>query len=248
MKERPHGTRAKYVWEKCRCFHCRLANTDYQTAREAALHRREPYRSVYVRMTNEWIVRHRETMEIIVRTSDKEEAHRVRDARNRDSARINQADMLWASKVEINRVRRHIRMLRDKGIGYKRIAALVGMSESRMLAIASGECHRKDRPTALRLRITTVQRILEIDPKPAPGARVDARDDCNRMIDEMLACGLTKTEIARRLGQKGNPPTLQISRRSVTVSTVAKVRKVHDDYWRENWRFRSICCCSWWDL
>jgi hypothetical protein len=31
---RAHGTRAKYVVEKCRCVECRRANTDYQTARE----------------------------------------------------------------------------------------------------------------------------------------------------------------------------------------------------------------------
>jgi arginyl-tRNA--protein-N-Asp/Glu arginylyltransferase len=32
--ERPHGTRAKYVVEKCRCAACRRANSDYQTMRE----------------------------------------------------------------------------------------------------------------------------------------------------------------------------------------------------------------------
>jgi arginyl-tRNA--protein-N-Asp/Glu arginylyltransferase len=31
---RPHGTRARYVVEKCRCDACRRANCDYQTARE----------------------------------------------------------------------------------------------------------------------------------------------------------------------------------------------------------------------
>lgn len=31
---RPHGTRAKYVAEKCHCAECRRANCDYQTARE----------------------------------------------------------------------------------------------------------------------------------------------------------------------------------------------------------------------
>lgn len=31
---RAHGTRAKYVVEKCRCQECRRANSDYQTARE----------------------------------------------------------------------------------------------------------------------------------------------------------------------------------------------------------------------
>jgi hypothetical protein len=29
---RPHGTRAKYVFEKCHCQDCRRANTAYQTA------------------------------------------------------------------------------------------------------------------------------------------------------------------------------------------------------------------------
>ena len=31
---RPHGTRAKYVVEKCRCAECRRANCEYQTMRE----------------------------------------------------------------------------------------------------------------------------------------------------------------------------------------------------------------------
>jgi hypothetical protein len=31
---REHGTRAKYVAEKCHCADCRRANTAYQTARE----------------------------------------------------------------------------------------------------------------------------------------------------------------------------------------------------------------------
>jgi len=34
---RAHGTRAKYVVERCRCTACRRANTDYQTAREKRL-------------------------------------------------------------------------------------------------------------------------------------------------------------------------------------------------------------------
>ena len=31
---RQHGTRAKYVHERCRCIACRRANTAYQTANE----------------------------------------------------------------------------------------------------------------------------------------------------------------------------------------------------------------------
>ena len=33
---RPHGTRAKYLHEGCRCFSCRVANANAETARAAA--------------------------------------------------------------------------------------------------------------------------------------------------------------------------------------------------------------------
>lgn len=34
MSTRPHGTRARYVGGKCRCFKCRLANADYYHERK----------------------------------------------------------------------------------------------------------------------------------------------------------------------------------------------------------------------
>lgn len=45
---RPHGTRAKYVAEECRCPGCRAANTDYARERDRARHRPDGPGPAYV--------------------------------------------------------------------------------------------------------------------------------------------------------------------------------------------------------
>ena len=50
-----------------------------------------------------------------------------------------------------------------------------------------------------------------------------------RLLDALIADGYPKYWLARQLGQKGNPPALQLRRGQILVTTAEKVRRLYDD-------------------
>lgn len=108
--------------------------------------------------------------------------------------------------------RKHIEWLGEQGVGLKRVAKAAGISHGALSKLMYGERGRGRGPSK-RIRKTTLDAILAVTADAvADGARVDAGTTWAR-IDRMVAAGVTKKSIARRLGQQG--PGLQLSKRSI---------------------------------
>lgn len=238
---REHGTRTKYAHDRCRCLPCRMANSRYETARQAA--RRMPWRVHSVGGGRLWIVRSADTREIAVRTHDPLEAAVRRDELNATFRRV--ADLrepLWASRGTVGTVRRHLAALAACGIGLHQVARLARLSRQRLQEIARGRGLRPDRPRRRRLKQATAERILAVmTTGAAPGARVPAAETW-RIVGELLAAGWTKGRIAQALGAER--AALQLGRDRVLRRNADAVRVLHDDLWPELAGLREVCTCA----
>lgn len=207
----PHGTRARYTLGKCRCFECKVANSDY--AMELAEERRLPYTMHYARAAKHYVVRCRATGVIIFR-----DRMNKREAPDADRALVDTA-----------KVRRHIESLRKQGMGTREIAHRSGISRSVLVRIISGEIRRT--------RTETAQAILGVTSTAAGGARVSAEHTWH-MLDVLIRAGYRKGAIARMLGAKTR--ALQISREVVVRSTEITVEKLYAALWLKDERVRAI--------
>lgn len=208
---RAHGTRTKFVHDKCRCMPCKLANTRYETARYART--APPWRTRCVTRHRLYLVQHRETKAIELRTYDRDEAFARRDALNTAAKATDLREPLWASPGTAHAVRRHLAVLAAHGISIKRVAALTGISSTRLLEVKNRRSYHSDRPRRRRLRQDTAERILGVQTiaKPAAGAVVPAGPTW-KLIDRLLARGITRSAIARALGSTAKTPALQLRR------------------------------------
>ena len=170
---RPHGTKAKYVIERCGCEPCRQANRAYERARIHAMHR---------------------------------------------------PDEAWVPYVPAGPVRRHLEALQAQGVGHKTVAQLAGLSASSVGKILYPSRYR-GMGTSKRVREETARRILAVTADQAAGAQKVPATPTWALLDDLIARGWTKSELARRLGQNG--PGLQVSRSTVRASTARKVEQLH---------------------
>lgn len=161
----PHGSRARYVGERCRCDDCRRANREYAAARARA-----------------------------------------------------RAEGDTGELVDAGPARAHLEALAAQGVGRRAVAAACDVALSVLLDVRRG---RK-----LRVRASTARRILAVDAGAiSDGGRVPA-GATRTALRELLRAGLTKTEIARRLGSAAKVPSLQLVARHVTAKNALKVQKL----------------------
>lgn len=128
----------------------------------------------------------------------------------------------WAGLVDAAPVRAHLLALSKKGVGYKSVAAACDVAKTILMEVRSGR--------RLKVRATTARKVLAVDATAhAAKALLDARPTW-RLIEELLAEGFTKQELARRLGSgaRCQPPKLQIRRDRITAETAARVRRIYD--------------------
>lgn len=186
--QREHGTRAKYVNEKCRCFPCRLANAEYSVLMA-------------------------------------------------EKRRAGDQEPTWADDATLARVRAHVRSLQRRRLGLRRIAEIAGLSGERLKQIVAGR-------GAARVRMETAEAILGVSPTatPAGGAHVPAAETW-RLLEELLAAGARKGEIARALGYEGRRLS-DIGRERVTQRLAERVREVHDENLRVSPALRAVCRCK----
>lgn len=166
---RPHGTRTKYVVEKCRCQACTEASRDEMRAYAAR----------------------------------------------------SKTDVAY---VDAAPVRAHVRELMAAGVGLKQIVKVSGVPQGTLWKLVYGDRKRFGRPSK-RITRATRDRLLAVTPRAiADGARVDATPTW-RLLDEMIAAGITRTSLAQALGQQG--PGLQVSRKQVLASRARQVADLH---------------------
>jgi hypothetical protein len=130
----------------------------------------------------------------------------------------------WNGLVDAAPARQHLVALSRAGVGYRSVAAASDVAITVLVEVLSG--------AKQRIRARTAKRILAVDEGAmADGALVDARPSW-RLIREMLRdAGLTKGEIAQRLGHE--TPALQLGKARVFASTALQVRRLHAEVMRE---------------
>lgn len=218
-----HGTRACYVGG-CRCDECRAANAT--RARERTARARE--RANEVMPTGPAIpsTMQRGTVTIaIVRCPGAAGAACVvaggtwlngaTKARGVCAACVVRATV-WDGVVSSVRVRRHLRKLSKRGVGYKAVAAACDVAASTLGDVLAGEP---------MVRASTERRVLAVDTAAiADGALVDATTT-NARIAAILARGFTRLHVAELLGCVS--PALQLGGgERVTAATRARVERL----------------------
>lgn len=120
--------------------------------------------------------------------------------------------------VDAASVRAHLTELAKQGIGRRTVAAASDVSLSAISLVRTG---RK-----LKLRAQTAARLMAVDASAiADGALVRAVET-RAALRELRRLGLSKREIARRLGSTAESPSLQLTRRRVTAKNALKVTKL----------------------
>jgi hypothetical protein len=228
---RAHGSRAKYVIDKCRCQPCTVASREDQRARRQ--YHAGVWKIHYAARSALFVVRNCETGEIAFR-GPKPEAVAKRDSLN---ALIR--NPLWATPDLVTEVRNHIAALRSQGVGMSRLGIASGVGKSRVREIAHG-IGRK------RIKWTTAERILAVTADAAADRAFVPCEETWRLINEMLSAGATKQRIAKHLGYKGQG--LQFNGERITKRNADAVRRLHDAFFRGSPRMRAVCRCPWFQL
>ncbi len=136
------------------------------------------------------------------------EANRVY-ARERDRATRRPDVELEPAYIDATEVRKHLRMLSRRGVGLRTVAERAGLGRTALSKLKSGKVRR--------CRPSTADAILLVFPVDArAGAYVDAGPTW-RLLDELIAHGYTRTDLARRLGSKAKTPALQLMHDRVVV-------------------------------
>lgn len=151
----------------------------------------------------------------------------------KDAASAYQRD--WSQRVAPTTMpagpaRRHVDELRAAGVGLKTIAKAAGVPHGTLSKLVYGTTTRSP---SKRVRVDTYERLLAVSPADlAAGAKIPAGATW-ALIDEMVAHGVPKAAIARKLGQRG--PALQLSRNLVTAGNARAVVELH-----RAWRAREV--------
>lgn len=185
---RAHGTRVKYVVEKCRCKPCKKANR-------------------------------------------REENHRTRQ----------QIYGRWQPYVDAHPVREHVRALQEFGLGWKRIAALAGVSVNVVDKLLYGAPERGMGPSK-RVRPETAAKLLTVRPDPAHLAGavdVDATGT-RRRLQALVAGGWPQARLAVRLGLTPSNFGATLQRERVLASTARAVHALYDELWRADPREHGV--------
>ena len=132
--------------------------------------------------------------------------------------------------VPVAAVKRHLRSLSKQGIGYLTVAELLGVAPSNLSKIAGQWDASRTSWTSprgpRRIHADLARRILAVTVSDVSGGQKIPAEPTWRLLDELIALGWTKSELARRITgpQAGG---LQIRRTRVRASTARKVESVY---------------------
>jgi transcriptional regulator with XRE-family HTH domain len=186
-RERPHGTRARYVLGPgpgkgpgCRCPACTAAN------RQAAAR----------------------------------------------AARL-QAYGLWAPFVPAGTARAHVQALGQAGIGWRRVAALAGVSTGAVSKLLYGG--PGDREPARHLRPATAAAILAVRPdaRNLGGAALVDAVGTHRRLQALVAIGWSQAKLAARMGMTPANFAAMMRRCQVTADTARAAAAIYDQLWNQ---------------
>lgn len=118
--------------------------------------------------------------------------------------------------VDAAPVRAHLLALSARGVGFRAVAAACDVALSVVRQVRTGK-----KP---RIRAKTARRILAVDAAAISDGGLVLAGPTRAAIREMLRAGLTKTEIAQRLGYA--TPALQLTRRRVTAANALRIQRL----------------------
>jgi transcriptional regulator with XRE-family HTH domain len=134
----------------------------------------------------------------------------------------------WQPYTDAEPVREHLRVLAAAGMGWKRAAALSGVSTGAVSKLLYGG--PGDRPPTRRVRPATAAAILAVRPALdtlAGGAETDATGTLRR-VRALVARGWSQARIARQLGVgPANLGDMLYRRQAVTAATARAVRDLY---------------------
>lgn len=228
----PHGTRARYVGAKCRCDACRAANAQFarDCAARAKAHALEaatgasaaPAPQIWTTPDGSKQTRIYKRLCAGINGAPCPTRSHLRKDSTGDICGKCRIGLAYAGLVSSERAQAHLRKLAKVGVGKQAVQDACDVSGSVLHEIKKGRYPR--------IRVETERRILAVDQQAiADSAIIDGRRT-HRAIAQMRNYGLTKTEIAQRLGYKA--AALQIKPR-VLAKTEARVLRLLAEVRRE---------------
>lgn len=220
-----HGTRSRYV-TGCRCDECRAANTrayhDRQArakaaAAELAAPRREklaPQVWTAPDGTQQTRLYQRACAGVHSKPCPKG-SHLRKDSTGTVCSSCRER-LVWNGLVGTTKVLRHLARLSAHGVGYKSVAAAADVGHTTLCDILRG---RKN-----KIRFQSERSVLAVTAEAIADHGIVDAGETWRLLNDLLARGLSKSEIARRLGTK---PALQVNRQRVLARTAYAVARLH---------------------
>lgn len=141
--------------------------------------------------------------------------------RARDRAKRRPDERRDPAYVDADEVRDHLHWLARKGLGLRTVASQARVSRSSLAELKKGSRRRCSSAVADRILAVGLHRA-------APGCLLDARATW-RLLDELLAHGHTRSELARRLGSTARVPKLQLGRTRISAANARKVDELYRD-------------------
>jgi hypothetical protein len=120
--------------------------------------------------------------------------------------------------VPANKARAHLRALSACGVGRRSVGAACDVADTVLSDIISG---RKT-----NIRASTERAILRVTHEAAGDRALIPAKGTWKLLDQLIADGYTKSELARRLGYK--TPALQLKRDLVTVRSAYLVERLFE--------------------
>jgi hypothetical protein len=262
-----HGTRARYFLGKCKCFKCKLANSEYEAARAEA--KRPPWHVQHVTPRVDAKREHDQDGNLLCRFCAT--ARKPRGiTRHENACSLNAGRGVKPGFVVVHRgtgeqrgatytTEAEARVERDRLNKRDRpkppteyVSAAKGRAHLKRLqkqgvgvksvhaacGVAASVLDRMIRGMIKRTRRGTEAKILGVDVGAARGtAKIDGKATWE-LLDKLIGSGLyTKAWIARQLGS--NTPALQMrNRASVRADKAAAVRGLYDRLWATDSRLR----------
>jgi len=132
--------------------------------------------------------------------------------------------------VDAGPARDHLAALSRAGIGWKRAAALSGISAGAVSRLLFGNASRQP---SRRIRPETAAAILAVPLAPASlaaGALVPAAGT-RRRLQALVATGWAQSRLAGRLGMSASNFGAAMGRERVTAATARAVERLYDELW-----------------
>jgi hypothetical protein len=122
--------------------------------------------------------------------------------------------------VPAAKARAHMKALSEKGVGRRSVGAACDVADTVLSEIISG---RK-----VNIRAATERAILAVTVAAAGDRALVCAKQTWKMLDQLIADGYTKSNLAARLGSKSKIPSLQLKRDVVTVRNAHLVERLFD--------------------